>query len=1224
MRQIYKIYFFFLFSIITFNVVTSRVPCFENYSFEYSRNYKGNYGILYDLNCFDPNFERVDGDLNKIINEYTNYFQDKNIPSYYFTNPGYTIYNFHPSSLSNSNQFSISSTFIHSTYPNSSLIIQSFFFKNASDISDNITKTMVDYNNCASLKYDQCVLFINFIGKAEPTLLFEDNLFRPFLINGNPNNGTYYIEISRISLLPKSSYNIYLFSNSLKYEAIYTFQGLKYTGQVEKSEILPVGIYHHDPISYINFGAETKSGNIGSLIFRYQNDENFDLVIPPPFSFTLSNGIFNYILAYPVSKYFKTPTQFSFSFTNDDSFFPTTNGGGPILPDNQKPTIVKVDFLIPLEYSDNIAIRVTASDKGSGVQFIILKFYSTYSLKPINPIKLSNMDLVKGDCFNGVYQVIVPKYKVRKYYEIEIIDHANNPKNSNDSTPFLFLTPFDFQSVFFASQSSDVSENCIKNTMFIELKNKSIDFLVFEFIPIFGVNNEPSFTSKWDSSISLYEIHFTIPARLPPGSIQYILNPVDIDSSTFYSYLGPSSELNIISEKTDTIGPLVTSLLPYNPESLSYGKSVEVGFDIYFEDNLNGIADINFTISSDKYNNGFDFNCKPPVITNNYICSPRWNVTISQTFYITKMSTIDTKGYSTEYPNINKVNPMMKIVETNFNKLIVKSTGENDTSIPTLVNFTCNKSLIKNQSDRSFLVNFTIEDTISGVSIQFQPILYTISDTLKILSFPCQHEKGLLNNTKYHMVNFYCQVMLPYLYGYPNGFFFQIHGIYDNDFNVAGFNYENTQRNDFFINVTLDDDDKPFIESFKTDESYITLKGFKFGISPTVVYKFSFIQDLLYFSPSPFLNNSFIQFKPDLNQSVTGEIISIYITTPEGKSNTVLIELPCKGEPLCGDQSQGVCTLMGCRCKPEYSGIDCSSKIIIVDPKINTTKPDAQFPYTQYQSLVSVHSLREVDYMGTLVNEYIFNNWSYYGSNDSFSFTTDFDNKNKPNNSVKVDVLIRHFKDGGLVEFAGKNVPILMGAVKYYFSLSNYIFKSQLNTLHLVMYAGVETLQKENVCFGSEFGVDSLEEENQYFKVQINDFSLYGQFMTRAIIDGKFLSIRNLQLNFSDVSTSLNTNTHNQVFFAIEIPNYKIKAELDPNFSILLESTNKQNSQNRVCVVDNSKSGMTSLQIMGIIISCVGMFVVIVVIVGYFSYKKSTLIRIKTRFVSLKLKSLRG
>ncbi|KAM9946887.1 hypothetical protein ACTFIT_000208 [Dictyostelium discoideum] len=1177
--------------------------------------------MLYDLNCLDPNFERVTvSGPQKINNSYTNNFKDKNIPSFYFINPGYTIYNFHPTPLSNSTEFSINSSF-----QNSSLIIKSFFLKNgnlllASDISDIKQIIMVDSKYCSSLKYDQCVLFIEFNGISEPTLLFDDNLYRPFLINGNPNKGKYYIELSRISSLPKESYSIYLFSNSLKYEPIHTFKGLNYTGQMVAANP-PYVYYYSKPITYIFIEIETLPGNLGSLIVRYQNFENFDLVIPLPFSFTLNDGIASFSIAYPVSQYFVPPTQLSISFTNVNDFFGKINMGGSKLKDYESPTKLNVDFLKPFEYSDKIAIRVRASDKGSGVQYIIFTFNSTYSLQPINSIKLSNMDLVKGDCFNGIYQVIVPKYKIRKYYEIEIIDHANNSNNSKDSTPFLFLSPMDFQSIFFASQSSDVSENSVKNTMFIELKNKSIDWLAFEFIPIFGVKHEPSFISKWNSSSTIYEIHFTIPARLPPGPIQYILNPVDIDSSTFYTYLGPSSELNIICEKTDTIGPLVTSLLAYNPETLSYGKSVEVGFEIHFKDDLNGIADINFTIISDKDKNGFDFNCKPPEIKNTHTCSPRWNVTIPQTFYISQMSTIDSKGYSTEYPNINKVNPMMEIVETDYNKLIVTSSGEMDTDIPTLVHFISNISYINNQSDRSILVNFTIEDTNSGVSIKYQPTIYTIPDTLNILSFPCKHEEGLINNTKYRQVNFYCELMLPYLYGYPNGFFFQIHGVYDNHFNSAGFSYDNSPRFGFFINVTVGDD-IPFIESFKTDESYITLKGFKFGISPSVIYNSNFTQELLIFSPSPFLNNSFIQFKPNLTQNIIGETILIYINTSEGKSNTISIELPCKGEPLCGGQSQGICTLMGCRCKPEYTGTDCSSNIIIINPNINLTKPDVQLPYTHHQSLISVHSLREVDFNGKLVNEYIFNNWSYYGSNNSFSYITDVNNKNVPDNNVKVEVLIRHYKDGGLVEFAGKNVPILLGAVKYYFSLSKYIFKSQLNTLHLVMHAAVETSQKENVCMGSEFGIDGLEQESQYFKVQINGFSLYGQFMTRAIIDGKFISIRNLQVNSSDFKKSLNTNTHSQIYFAIEIPNYEIRAELDPNFSVLLENTNKPNSQNFVCVGGKS-GGLTSLQMVGIIISCVGMFVVVIVIICYISYKKSTFLRIKARFVSLKLKSLR-
>ncbi|KAN0029880.1 hypothetical protein ACTA71_008017 [Dictyostelium dimigraforme] len=1227
MIEIYKIALFFLFLIICFSEIILSDQIDKDYILVYNRNYKGNYGIFKSLDSI-PDIDNG-SEPHIVSNIYSNTFEDRNIPSFYYTNPGYLIYNFHPTPSSNgSHLILIDSTYDNSLYQKTSHRVQSFL--NTNDEPKCTIKMVDSINKCTSLKYDQCVSFINCSG-SEPFFLFDNNLYRPSLIYGTPTNGRYYLDLIDVSSLTKTSYKLFLFSSDLVYKPIVTYSELLYRGEPDKNLFKSYSNVLKTPsnASYLSWVAYFPGwANIGSLTVDNSNSNHIKLIIPPPFSYTkFGNNDSKTILKItaPVSIYFNDIANDIFSFTN---FHYNFGAVYPIITssDHDTPKYGEVEFFKSPDY---ITIRISASDAGSGIQYIIINFYSAYSENIISSFKLSNMDLIEGDCHKGIYQISLPKYTIRSNSDFEIIDHAKNFNKTKLLVPFTFLNPMDIEQIFFEKNNVDVSESSIDNKMFIGLKNKTITDLVFEFVPTFGLKNEPSFISKWNPMVAMYEIQFTIPAHLPPGPLQYMLNPVEIDSSTFFSYLGNSTELNIYCELTDTIGPLVVNLYSENVMIPSNKPYLEVGFDIEFEDNLNGISQINITIGSSKDPLGFDFTYK---IENNnsFKCSPRWNASVAQTYFITKMSTMDGKGYSTEYPNVNKVNPMMNIVEIGSNQLVVsRDVLPSDDMPPSLLNFEAIPRSITDQSNRRIYVEFTIGDTDSGVLLN-SPSIYAISDTLNILSFPCYPEKK--NNSIYHHVNFTCEILVPYLYGYPNGFLFQIHGIYDNNLNGNGFTL--TDYHDpsaFLISVPSTGGDIPFIESVINKGSSITLFGFKFGFAPTIIYTSNTIEKFQNFSPTNFLNSGFITFIPDFTQSFIDETLEIYIQTSNGRSNSVSIALQCKGQPLCGGPSHGTCTLSGCVCNVKYTGVDCTLNIIVVDPNINTTKPDVELQYIQYQSLISIHSLREVDFNGKLVNEYVFDSWRYFSLNDSFSYLSNVSNKNEMTKNTDVQVLIKHFKDGGIVHFAGSDITILTGAIKYYITLSSYQFKNDLNTLQLVMLASIESLQGENACSSADFSnFKIMDDESQYLKVQINNVSLYGQFIKRALIDGKIVSITNKPLNLSEIErdgkneNSSNTGTNSKAYIAIEIPHFVKKAELDPNFSILLDNTDKPNLDNSVCAGGfPSKSGLTTPQIIGIVIAGVGILLLVGIIIGSIVYKKSTFIRVKAKSLSLKLKSIK-
>ncbi|KAM9981538.1 hypothetical protein ACTFIY_003838 [Dictyostelium cf. discoideum] len=908
------------------------------------------------------------------------------------------------------------------------------------------------------------------------------------------------------------------------------------------------------------------------------------------------------------------------------------------------PVFEKIEYFDSV--SDNCTVRISASDEGgSCIQSIAISFIGAYEPSKIQSIsRITNRNLIEGNCFKGIYQISIPKYSIRRNYFIEMNDYANNlvklyPNNFYSgkrylgSFPYKFLTLEDIESIGFTNNNIDLS-------------------------------NSNSSNVKWNSASFIYEVSFDLPARLPSGPISYILNPLEIDSSIFYQYFGSSSELNVYSQIADIMGPIALS---YNTIGNTTIPSINkppntIGFQILFGDYLNGISQVNITVTSDK--------TYKPMFKNFTLTSPSlgkwiqftWEIKygdIPQTFSISELSAIDSNGYISEFPNPSKVNPLMLLVEL-YPSFSIQTFGETpiDVTPPYLQIYHVNQWNIENYLDRTLQINFTVYDGESGIYIEEPPTIYFINDNVEIISKQTSFISGTSSGLGFfENVIFGINITLPYLFGYPNGFLTQIHGIYDNKFNVLGATPDiinQYNRGNSFINVTIGQS-QPFIESFAmdTDGDLLSVNGLKFGILPTGKLRINGTIENLNIS-IPFLNNTYIVFDLKQYRNIDNTNCQIYITnqlgfssneidfvlkaranatlppttTPHPTSNpTVTPSLKANPTPLptnspsqckndCGGITQGQCSNLGCICISPYIGIDCSSKVIIdIDPIVNNSQPEVITPYqhessgNKFSTLVSIYSLRELGLDGKVENEYIFEMWNYqYYNNDNHTYFTTIKNKNDLSKRTNITVSIKMYKQLTTIQFAGENITIQPSSIKYFISLSDYQFKSNLNTLDLVMYVSIETEKIDDACFGSEFGDSSSQLSSQYLKIQINDVSLYGEFIKRAIVDTHIVGVLNKVLTNSQVKgNNINptSNGSSSQYISIQIPNYKTNVELDPNFSVLLESSKLENS-----TCNKKQSSLTKTQLIGIIIGSTGGFILILIIVISIVYKKSTTLRI--------------
>ncbi|KAN0042657.1 hypothetical protein ACTA71_011467 [Dictyostelium dimigraforme] len=357
----------------------------------------------------------------------------------------------------------------------------------------------------------------------------------------------------------------------------------------------------------------------------------------------------------------------------------------------------------------------------------------------------------------------------------------------------------------------------------------------------------------------------------------------------------------------------------------------------------------------------------------------------------------------------------------------------------------------------------------------------------------------------------------------------------------------------------------------------------------------------------------------------TNTLTNIPSTTPSNTPNNTSIPtvspIPtnppqkCQGSPECGGSNQGICKNGGCICYPPFIGLTCTSQIIIVpQPSTNTTTPSTEIPIPStdnsendenisksiFKSLISLVSLRELDFNGEEIKLYNFDKWIFTPLSSSkglyeISINTDL------NTYTNIRATLEWFNKSTTIEFANQLLEMSPSSIKYTIEINKYPFSKSLNTLQLVMSASLISSETNDICSSKEFGNTTNGDDSNYLKIQVDDHSVYGRFIKRAIIDSKVQSIENLLLDSSmkPISNSYST----QSYIGITIPQYSNQVIIDPDFSIIIDQrAASSNSENSIC--SNNSSSLSKGQIAGIIIGGVAFLSVIIVCMAYYFNKK--------------------
>jgi len=723
----------------------------------------------------------------------------------------------------------------------------------------------------------------------------------------------------------------------------------------------------------------------------------------------------------------------------------------------------------------------------------------------------------------------------------------------------------------------------------------------------------------------------------------------------------PSYILRTFSRYIDEMPPYVSAITTNPPTGYTISGTTgttTLSFTITINDKYNGLKNGTIWIASDLDPVGYNFTITPANVLsggNQYIGSYLLSFEInnrckSQTYLIKDMTLFDNSNviasmYSPS-TNIYYLDPIIDATKNVLN-IICSDTPENVP--PTLTTFVIKTvgpidvSLPNQYVD----VEFIVQDNDSGIDENRPPTVYVSAASFAIASARSVSQGSGV---------FTARVPIPYGMGLNGGIYFSVYGIIDYHLNFNGYSSSDlqTMSQDYHIATFTTFSPTIFEASYRSEYGPITLTGSNFGLDP-VITRAQYTKSLSstqWYSTTTFgwKSNNYLTFKLNnftepfkVRVTKDGQLSNEFIVYPilpflppepwfpipeessseqsssqssshsqssnsgsidssssHGQPNTPTPK-SCPGNPPCS--GHGVCLSNGCLCNDDYSGLDCSSKVIIIPP----ITPDPNKPNSgnqingsdsngiTYNTLVSINSLLELDSTGNIVNNVTFNQWQYSNISTldrpyyySYNYTFVQDNMN-----VTVTALTQYFEKATTITFANQQMQMKPSSIKYNVGLTPYPFKSSFNTLQLIFSAQITANDKESCSFSTS---GSVGDDDEYVQLQVNDHSLYGRFIKRAMIDGKTTSITN---TFKGNDNSASTSTQ---YIGMNIPFYKESAELDPDFSVLLDNKPASDQDDNICYEKSSK--LTTPQLAGIIIGSVCFAGVVAASVTYVIIKK--------------------
>ncbi|EFA75303.1 EGF-like domain-containing protein [Heterostelium album PN500] len=847
---------------------------------------------------------------------------------------------------------------------------------------------------------------------------------------------------------------------------------------------------------------------------------------------------------------------------------------------------------------------------------------------------LSANNLIDGNSLNGTYELEFFPRSIQDYF---IAVYTKN--NLNAGFIFYTDTPYNMNGDILPKISlyDNLVSNIMMNITYLEFIPNNLDLskggidiklyfnltLVLEnFKPQFNLPfYDRNFIGYYNHTLMLYQIDISIPESVTMGELYYYLKFGFVEDNmiphyNLRSFIGQNATLNIsVSNGGDYLSPIINSITAFpstnitlEPDSISI-----IGWDFRITDFMNGFVSGQIDVISDLdlLPLVINFNSSDMIPGSgdplNAVYRIRFQVrgdTVSQTYTFTNIILKDTLGVKTP---INS--PLMTIYgtpsEQQMKITVIRNNNIVDDRPPILQNITFTPIIDVTTMDRTIEFNIIIIEDVneSGVSTIHTPVIHLSSENANSLKINTQYIGG---QGGYYYFN--ATYQLPFGFGFSN-LFVSVYGIVDKYLNYIGYTAMDLKnRNLPYYIKRVSTLTTPIIES-STDITNrggsLTIYGRSFGLTNNSLTSQIDYQDgkgyqninvdfhsgiILQYNRIKPINSNFIKFKVINNQISSNEIIIpvIQLYTPPPTSTPTTTPSKCPGTPSCNNNGQCINSI--CQCYQPWYGPSCSSKNIIVPIPPAYPEPTTGTNITESGSLITtsieIIGIRELDDINNIVEQFNISNWNFTDqttptTNPKYFYSTQINQR-----STILNVTIEYFKQSTNITFANQNLFIPQSTIKFTMNLNSYRFKQPTNTLQILMKAAIESDQSD-VCSSSGFG--SVNGSIQWIKLNVGDQSLYGRFLSDAVIDNTVTPIKNVIIDQDDIDSEQNKQFRSAIV-GITIPSYSDSVDLDPDFSNLID-VGSSDTSDFIC----PKKGLSNGAIAGIV---VGVVVFVAIVVG--------------------------
>ncbi|EFA83764.1 EGF-like domain-containing protein [Heterostelium album PN500] len=904
-------------------------------------------------------------------------------------------------------------------------------------------------------------------------------------------------------------------------------------------------------------------------------------------------------------------------------------------------------------------------------QLLRINITTFYPLVVVYIGEVINPKLISGDRKKGVFEMEVQTKYLQFGYQMVFTDSSGfnsvlyySQAYNSDFSVLPSELKFDKNETFDLTTIQTINfTNTIMNFNFSYLPiNNSVVFSTTQqnpnLIPTIDFGGSYFFNGFYDQSIQLYSINFTIPPLVIYLDLPYTLglSGFSIQSSDLRTKFGELANLKVSSSTNDTMKPTLINLQA-GPAIKLYGY---LNWNLSIEDTQNGFLYGTVDIISNK-------NPKPISITftnsslvsgNNfygvYQINYQYNTSscCEQTFRLANLRLYDRSNINTyEIPD-----QLIEIYDSDEYQLEIKATCQTvliDDTPPFISSFSVQpRSIDVGSLNRNVSFQISVSDgevsLSTGLSISNTPVIVLSSE----YSNPIYIETQLSNNVNKTFAVFSGSVQIPFGYGFDN-IFISVYGLVDNNFNINGYVTDDLKQSNFIYNISrYFTTNQPYIQSasnISNSGGSITLYGNSFGLDSKqfqtlIKYgddgEWQYIQ-FDFFSGSiiqlnnriPSLNDIpyfYMQVQVDMTQS---NIIKIFpngssmilpdITptpTPTVTQTPPVTSTPKPSDTVCPNNcsNRGQCLESGCVCQKPWTGPSCNSEIIIIPTPTPQPDPSTGINITDSTifSSIKIGEIRELDDTMNIVKRNNVDSWDFTDLTTKTSNPTYFYTGILPGTTTTINVTIEFFINETDIQFGGQTIKVQKSSIKYTLDISSYSFLMKTNYLQIVMSALIQNSNGDS-CSSKQLGSNG--DNVAWIKMNIDKTSLYGRFLSFAMVDDRFTNITNNIVDNENSTTNNNTTDTSQfreISVGITIPNYDRNVKIDPDFSNLIDVDG--DSTNELCSSKSKK--LSNGAIAGIVVGAV-VFITLIVGTSMLLYKRKKT-RSQNRAIENKLKAM--